>query len=276
VTLLLLKISLTPALVVGSSLAGRRWGAAASGALVALPVVVGPILFFVAIEQGDGYVSAAATSSLLGLVGLTGFIVVYVLLAQTRGWPASVIAGMAASLLVDLMLSRVTVDPGIGLVVAILAFCSARSLVSRFPAEPHSRDTEWRWDLPARAASTVLLVMALTGAARALGPELTGALAPFPIALSVMVVFAHAQGGAACARQLLLGFLAGANGFATFCFLIAELSQPLGTAVTFVLAVLAAVAVQLTRRRRRSLRIVWSRRRAGIPVRDGKTPPSPV
>ena len=43
-TSVLLKLLLAPALVVASSLAGRRWGPAPAGTLVALPVVAGPIL----------------------------------------------------------------------------------------------------------------------------------------------------------------------------------------------------------------------------------------
>jgi hypothetical protein len=47
VTLLLVKLSLAPLLVVGSSLAGRRWGPALAGVLGALPLVAGPILLTV-------------------------------------------------------------------------------------------------------------------------------------------------------------------------------------------------------------------------------------
>ena len=43
-TLLLLKVLLAPALVLGTSLAGRRWGPQVAGVLVTLPIVAGPIL----------------------------------------------------------------------------------------------------------------------------------------------------------------------------------------------------------------------------------------
>jgi hypothetical protein len=60
----LLKLVLAPALVVVSSLAGRRWGPE----LVALPIVAGPILSITYLDHGRRFVSRAASASLLGLV----------------------------------------------------------------------------------------------------------------------------------------------------------------------------------------------------------------
>ena len=40
-SLLIVKLALAPLLVVGSSLAGRRWGHEVSGLLVALPLLLG-------------------------------------------------------------------------------------------------------------------------------------------------------------------------------------------------------------------------------------------
>src|SRR6478672_5281841 len=62
-SLLLVKLTLAPALVVGSSLAGRRWGPEASGLLVALPLVAGPILLIVDLDHGAHFASRAAAGS---------------------------------------------------------------------------------------------------------------------------------------------------------------------------------------------------------------------
>jgi hypothetical protein len=58
--LLILKFLLAPGLVALASLAGRRWGLKVGGAIAGFPVVVGPILFFFAVEQGSGFASVAA------------------------------------------------------------------------------------------------------------------------------------------------------------------------------------------------------------------------
>ena len=51
--MLLLKLLVIPGFLLLISLAGKRWGPSVAGWLSGLPVVVGPILFFLAIEQGQ-------------------------------------------------------------------------------------------------------------------------------------------------------------------------------------------------------------------------------
>lgn len=59
----LLKLVLAPALVVVSSLAGRRWGPELAGALVALPIVAGPILFITYLAVATGGLALALTGA---------------------------------------------------------------------------------------------------------------------------------------------------------------------------------------------------------------------
>jgi hypothetical protein len=93
--------------------------------------------------------------------------------------------------------------------------------------------------------TTAALVLAVTGLSPALGPALTGVLAPFPIAMSVLAAFVLAQHGPAHVEALLKGFLRGALGFAVFCFLVSILLQPTGTPAAFAIGLLGAVFVQL-------------------------------
>ena len=67
------KLVLTPLLVASASAAGRRWGPALSGWLVALPLTSGPIAFFIAIESGSDVAREAAQGSLLGAVAQVAF-----------------------------------------------------------------------------------------------------------------------------------------------------------------------------------------------------------
>jgi hypothetical protein len=95
--------------------------------------------------------------------------------------------------------------------------------------------------LPARAAATALLVLSVTGLAASLGPALSGALAPFPIALSVVCAFTAAQAGQAGVLALLRGIVPGLDGFALFCFLVAVMINEVGGVVAFGVATAAAV-----------------------------------
>ena len=100
-------------------------------------------------------------------------------------------------------------------------------------------------DLPARAVATAVLIIALTGAADRLGPALAGALAPFPVATTVVAAFVLAQDGPAAASEMLRGFLGAIFGTVAFCFLVAVLLEPLGTAAAFAIGLAGAVPVQL-------------------------------
>lgn len=80
----------------------------------------------------------------------------------------------------------------------------------------------------------------------ALGPNLSGLLAPFPIITSVLAVFTHMHGGPTQVRVLLRNFLVGFYGFATFCFVLASGLDSLGGPAAFSIALTAALAVQAT------------------------------
>ena len=97
------------------------------------------------------------------------------------------------------------------------------------------------------------LVWALTYFASTLGPRLGGLLTPFPVASTVLAVFAHRQGGSEAARAVLKGLLLALNAFAAFCAVLAVALLRFGLLESFGLALGAAVLVQasllLARRR---------------------------
>jgi hypothetical protein len=249
VSLLIVKLALAPLLVVGSSLAGRRWGHEVSGLLVALPLVAGPILLITELEHGAHFAARAAAASLLGLVALATFVVVFARVAHGRGWLAAVAAGWLAFLGVALAFSTTSIPAGVGAALAAAAFAVAPYLL---PTDPHVDDEPIgplpAWDLPARAVATALLVLGLTGAAAGLGPRLTGVLTPFPVSNTVLAAFLLVLEGPAQLDAFFRGFLRGAFGFAAFCFLVAVLVIPLGVAAAFALALLGALVARLIAR----------------------------
>ena len=62
--LFLLKLVARPALILLASLAGRRWGETVGGWFVGLPLTSGPVVFFLALEQGIGFAAATTRGSL--------------------------------------------------------------------------------------------------------------------------------------------------------------------------------------------------------------------
>jgi hypothetical protein len=246
VTLLAAKILLAPLCVVAVSLAGRRWGMAVAGVLGGLPVVAGPILLVETLMHGQDFGADAAAGTLLALAALTAFVVVYGRVARTAGPAPSLLCGWAAFLLGVALLSLIQPPPALSLAVVAACFALGLRLLPAPSSPPPVATPPPPWDLPARGLAALVLVLALTGMSGALGPHLSGLLAPFPIITSILAFFTHSHSGVAQLGVLLRNFLVGFNGFATFCFLLAVALPDLATLAAFCLATLAALAVQAT------------------------------
>lgn len=239
------KILLAPLCVVAVSLAGRRWGTAIAGVLGGLPVVAGPILLVLALVHGDSFGAEAAAGTLLGLSALATFVVVYGRVSPFLGPAASVVCGWTGFLVAVAILDQIHPPSGIALAIAVASFAIGMRLLHAPPGEPGEiGELPW-WDLPARGLAAMALVIALTAASGALGPNLSGLLAPFPIITSVLAAFTHLHGGPEQVKVLLRNFLIGFYGFAAFCFVLAISLPSLGTGLSFSLATLVALVVQL-------------------------------
>lgn len=243
-TLLAAKILLAPLCVVAVSLAGRRWGMAVAGLLGGLPVVAGPILLVETLLHGREFGADAAAGTLIGLAALTAFVVAYGRVATRSGPPASVLCGWAAFLAAVAVLYPVEPPLALSLLLVGTCFALGLRLLSPAPRSLPEPVVPPGWDLPARALAALGLVLALTAVSGALGPHLSGLLAPFPIITSVLAVFTHGHGGVGPLVVLLRNFLVGFYGFATFCFVLAISLPEVTTATAFAFATVAALAVQ--------------------------------
>ncbi len=244
-SLLAIKALLAPTFVVGASLSVRRFGPRVGGLIGGLPVVAGPILLVYALAHGRGFAAHAASGTLLGLVSLTGFIVVYGRLAGRAGWLACMLAGMLAFALGTLLFSMLVVPAGLALGLAGVGFAVGLMLLPRSGTETPSSAPAPAWDLPLRAICALALVLGLTAIAGWLGPQLSGLLAPFPIITTVLATFTHAQRGAPETVQLLRGMLIGFGAFALFCFALAVSLPTLSVARAFALATGVALLTQV-------------------------------
>jgi hypothetical protein len=246
VTVVLAKLLLAPLCVVAVSLAGRRWGVAVAGILGGLPVVAGPILVVLTLVHGPSFGAEAAASTLLGLAALTLFVIVYGRVSEGSGPIPSLLAGWGAFLLGVAFLQLLDLSLGISLILVAAGFASGLALLPAPQAMPAALPALPWWDLPARALAALALVVALTAASGALGPSLSGLLAPFPVIASVLAAFTHANGGSTQVRVLLRSFLIGFYGFAAFCFALATSLDSLSGSAAFTIALAAALAIQAT------------------------------
>jgi hypothetical protein len=246
VGLLAVKLLLAPSFVVGASLAARRFGPRVGGLIAGLPVVAGPILLAYALAHGRAFAAGAAAGTLLGLVSLIAFVVVYARLAGRVFWGASMLAGWLAFALGTAAFSAVSLPAGAALGLAGAGLLAGLALLPRPGRELPAQLPPPAWDLPLRAACALALVLTLTAVAGWLGPQLSGLLAPFPIIATVLATFTHAQRGTDELLRLLRGLVSGFGAFALFCFALAISLHRLDTLSAFALATALALIVQAT------------------------------
>jgi hypothetical protein len=244
VPLLAVKLLLAPSFVVGASLAARRFGARVGGLIAGLPLVAGPILLAYALAHGRAFAAGAAAGTLLGLVSLIAFILVYAHLAGRVSWVLGLLAGWFAFALATLAFSTVVVPAAAALAIAGTALLGGLALLPRPAVEPSIHPAPPSWDLPLRAVCALALVLALTAIAGWLGSQLSGLLAPFPIIATVLATFTHNQHGTDELLRLLRGLVSGFAAFALFCFVLAISLRHVSVAAAFALASALALSTQ--------------------------------
>ena len=242
--ILILKLTLTPALIGAASLASRRWGSEVGGWLVGIPFTSGPIAFFLAVGPGVHFAADASVGILAGAVSQAAFALAYAWTALRFGWVWSVTSATVAFAVATLVLDVVPAGTVVTLVLAVSALVIALAAMPR-QATKRSESVElpW-WDIPARMLVATVFVLALTSAAPALGARLSGLLSPFPIYAAVLCVFAHRLQGVAAGIAVMRGLLLGLFGFAAFFAVLAFWLEPGGVAPAFAIAIVASLAVQ--------------------------------
>lgn len=239
-TVFLFKLIVTPIFIGSVTLAGRRWGPAFSGLLMGLPLTSGPISIFLALQYGPAFAARAAVGNLAGQTSVCCFCLAYGLAARRWSWALCAPAALLVFAASTVLLNRFSWTLLAASILLLTAIVVAYRLMPRqaFGAAP-SRPP--RWDLPARMLVATAFVLALTGLARSLGPQLSGLIAPFPVFGVVLAAFTQHRQGPAAAAGLLRGNVLGSLAFIAF-FLVAGWGLGHGTlAAIYLAATLASI-----------------------------------
>jgi len=239
--ILLLKLLLVPILIALVTLAGRRWGPHVAGWLSAFPIVAGPILLVIALEQGAAFAAAASANTLLAVLAILVFSIAYARCAHL-GMPRAMAAALLAYALAVLVLTSVSLPLWAGVPAVVLALLLAPRLFG--PGRAQAAAGKPAHDLPWRMLAGALLSLSVTYAAAGLGPRLSGLFAMFPVMSTVLVGFSHRASGPGFAVGLLRGMVNGYYAFAVFCVVLSLLLRSQGIAIAFAAATGAALAVQ--------------------------------
>jgi hypothetical protein len=259
-----MKLVLTPSVMAGATLAGRRWGNAVSGWLIGLPLTSGPLVLVLALEHGRHFAARTAVGSLSGAIAEAAFCVGYAFGPRVPLVTASLAFAAAGVAVGALPLAALAVLVPVALVLGLL-------LLPPFPARTRIHVRPPRWDLPARLVVASGVVVVLTALATTIGARLTGLLAVYPLYSAVLAAFAHRLEGRAAAVGLLRGLLVGLFSFAAFYSVLAVLLPRTGVAASFASAIAAALTLQAASLRR-ILRRPAIRSGPGLPPATASSP----
>ena len=219
-------------------------GPVVGGWIVVLPLVSGPVVFFLALDQGTSFAAAAAQGSLTGAVAQAGFCLAYGWSAKVGRWPLA-LAGGALGFALPALALQAAPRPPLALLVAIIPCCVVLTLSMMTPTSaadgaPASLN---RWDIPTRMVTGTVAVVALTQAAPLLGPRFSGLLAAFPVITTVLAVFTHRAHGPRHANAVLRGLLLGVFSFVAFYAVLGITVERVGIGGAFAAASGAALLV---------------------------------
>lgn len=218
--MLVLKLLVVPLFIAAITIAGRRWGASVAGLLSGFPVVAGPIVVFVALEQGTTFGANAARASIGAIAALLVYGIAYSWACTKWSWLVSLLCSLLAWCIAAAGLVLLPNQLAASVTVAVMALVLTPWLLPRgAPTQLSKKGLE---DLPYRMITSALLTLGVTGAAASLGEVLSGILAVFPIISIVLSVFTHRSEGASQVTNIYRGMVNGLYSFAIF-FLVLSL-----------------------------------------------------
>ncbi|MEQ1800969.1 MAG: hypothetical protein ABL989_03540 [Gammaproteobacteria bacterium] len=247
--ILIVKLLLVPSLLATVTLVARRWGSNVAGWLGSFPIVAGPVLLVVTLEQGAAFGARAAGAAVAGIAPTMLFVVLYAYLSARFRWWQSVLMGYLGWGIAVALLTRAPAGLGVSAAIGGTGLALAMALVRTPPGLPLPQKPN-RLELPARMLVGVLLIFVTSALAAAFGPRLAGYAAIFPLVASIVASFSHALHGRDSAVRFLAGMCRGMWSVAAFALALALLLPRIGLIPAFLDSFAATAVLHLALRPR--------------------------
>jgi hypothetical protein len=236
-----LKLVLTAGIVVTASVVVERAGPLIGALVVTLPVTVWPAYVFLSLDQDSAYLAASAESGLAVNAVTAVFMLVYLVLAQTRGLFASLGAALACWIGLAWLVRMVPWTIGEAGLLNLLAYSACLGLSARFRHAAVPRIARQWYELPLRTGLVCALMAAVLGISHWAGPVATGMLAVYPISTTCTMLILHSRIGGTASAAVIANGLWGMFGIGLGLLTLSLTIGPLGTPVA--LGLLLAVPV---------------------------------
>lgn len=241
--MIFLKLTLVPFFLFAVSMAAVRWGPAVAGWLAALPIVTGPILYLLVLEQGAVFGVGAAAAALSAIFASEAFNLAYAWTCRWYHYCIAALMGLAAWFAAATGLTNMPGTPPFALGAALLGVTLAQTFLPRTHAASKVISIT-RTDLLLRMAAGAVLTLAVTMLSVSLGAQWSGVLSVFPLLGLILSVSSQRAYGPDFVVRLLRGMVLGRFSFAAFCLCLIWMLPRLNVEIAFLLSSVAAVCVQ--------------------------------
>ena len=204
--LLALKIFLSPLLMLIVTRLQARSSAGAGGRFMGWPLVTGPIIFIIYLQEGAAFAAKTAHGALLGQISLIAFAWSYALVALRAPWYLSIATATVTFIGSVYLVSLIHIPLWLTFILLVVALF----LVNKFWPTYQPITTPLsspRWELYLRIGLVIALVFALSEFSQTLGPSLTGGFSTYPVIATIMGTFNHKRFGANAAISLHHGLM---------------------------------------------------------------------
>ncbi|AWV96949.1 hypothetical protein [Arcticibacterium luteifluviistationis] len=239
-----------PPVIAGVTYISKKWGNNLGGVIASLPWVAGPIILFIALEQGADFAISAIPGVMVGIIAWLVFCMTYIVVGQKQNIFVSIMAGYMAYLLTGLALQQVTPLFSVNLwyVITLLFILPCLKFFPTVKTERAKSRKILRFEIPLRMIMITLFVLLITYFADLLGPTWSGILTPFPVMTAVLAIFVNYTQGISQVRNIFIGQLTGIFGFTTFLYLQAHLLPIMSIGNAFMIGIAVDIAITLIMR----------------------------
>lgn len=244
--LLIVKMAIAAGIVVSCSLIAERSGPLVAALIATLPISLGPVYVFLALDHDSAFIADAALGSMASTVANGCLFLVYVLRAQKHATLASLGPALLAWLAAILALHWLQPSFWTLLGLTLTVFIGAHVAVKPYLAARPARAAERPWfAIPLRALGVAALAGTATTASAHVGGVWSGVLAGLPIVMSSLVLILQPRIGGPAAAAVIANSVIALLGFGLAISVVHLLAVPLGSWPALSVGLLICVAWNL-------------------------------
>ncbi len=243
---LALRMAITAAFVVTSSIITEKSGPVIGALVATLPISAGPSYVFLALDHDAAFIAEGALASLPVNAATIFLGLTYVVLAQRHG--ALLSAGAAIVVWIGLasVIRLFQWSLIAGLIVNAITFAICIPLLARYRHVRMPPITRRWYDIPLRASLVATLVATVVTLSGVVGPSISGMLALFPIVFTSMMLILHPRIGGPPTAAVIANGAWGLMGFGLAIAVLHVGALQFGSAIGLSLGLATCICWNLT------------------------------